>query len=95
MDQSLDILIRNLIKAEVEKQVSLRMKELRPNSSDLWKPIYTNEEVLEMLNVDPKTLKWYRDNGKLGFAQQRSKYYYTAEDIKAFISNGYHEAFNI
>lgn len=93
MEQSLDKFIRNLIEKEVEKQMSLHMQEIQTATAELWKPVYTNQEVLNLLQVDPKTLKWYRDNGKLAFSQERSKFFYTAEDIKAFLSNGYHETF--
>ena len=96
METTFDSIIKQLIEAEVKSQVAAYMKEANSASEvAMWKPFYTNQEIMEMLDVDPKTLRNYRNEGLLGFTQQGSKYYYSAEDIQAFMKNGYHRAFNI
>jgi len=57
------------------------------------KVIYTNKEVLELLDINPKTLKKYRDNGWLGFTQYADKFYYSIEDLMQFMKGGHQEAF--
>lgn len=39
------------------------------------KPCYTNNEMLELLDVDSKPLKKYRDNGWIGYSQVGSKFF--------------------
>lgn len=97
METTFDKIIKQLIEAEVRSQLAAYMKEANSASCEVarWKPFYTNQEIMEMLDVDPKTLRNYRNEGLLGFTQQGSKYYYSAEDIQAFMKNGYHEAYNI
>lgn len=57
------------------------------------KPLYTNKEILALLNVNTKTLKKYRDNGWLGYSQVGDKFYYSADDINSFLTNTHQNAF--
>ena len=57
------------------------------------KVVYTNKEVLELLDINPKTLKKYRDNGWLGYTQYGDKFYYTLDDLMQFMKGGHQEAF--
>lgn len=57
------------------------------------KPLYTNKELLELLDVNSKTLKKYRDNGWLGYSQAGDKFFYSADDLSHFLSMTHQEAF--
>ena len=57
------------------------------------KPLYTNKELLELLDVNSKTLKKYRDNGWLGYSQAGDKFFYSADDLNHFLSMTHQEAF--
>ena len=49
--------------------------------------------MLELLGVNVKTLKKYRDNGFLGYSQIGDKFYYTPADIALFLTKTHKEAF--
>ncbi len=57
--------------------------------------IYTNKEVKELLGVQDKLLKKYRDNGLLAYRQVGDKYWYTQADIDQFLESNYFAAFNV
>ncbi len=42
-----------------------------------------NQDVCITLNISPRTLQTYRDNGTLPFSQVNHKMYYRPEDVQA------------
>jgi hypothetical protein len=42
---------------------------------------------LQLLGVDQKTLKKYRDNGYMGFTRIDDKYFYAHQDLMNFLMN--------
>lgn len=59
------------------------------------KPVYTRREVMQMFNVDSKTLKRYQDEGIIGYSQPIAggKVFFSAKDIDEFMANSHNEAF--
>lgn len=57
--------------------------------------IYTNKEIKNLLGVQDKLLKKYRDNGLLSYRQVGDKYWYTQADIDQFLASNYFAAFNV
>ena len=57
------------------------------------KLVYTNKEIKELLQVNDKTLRGYRNDGLLGYTQIRDKYFYTQKDITEFLSNNHMSAY--
>ncbi|MDL2305959.1 helix-turn-helix domain-containing protein [Bacteroides sp. OttesenSCG-928-D19] len=57
------------------------------------KAIYTNKEIMALLHIKDKTLKKYRDDGKLGFHKEGDKFWYTQADIDQFLANNHYEAY--
>ena len=57
-------------------------------SSDLEKILANalKKEMHELLDVHPKTLKKYRDNGWIGFTQYDDKFYYSSADLQHFLN---------
>ena len=51
------------------------------------KNILTNDDMRELLRVNNKLLKKYRDSGLLGFSYSGGKYWYTQDDVRRFLKN--------
>lgn len=49
------------------------------------KPL-SNKEVKDLLHIQDRLLKKYRDDGLLGYSQAGDKYWYTQDDIDNFLS---------
>ncbi len=61
------------------KELAREVRTLR----ELVKPykILNNKEVKELLGIQDKLLKKYRDDGLLGYSQIGDKYWYQQDDI--------------
>ena len=44
-----------------------------------------NQDVCQMLNISPRTLQTFRDNGTLAYSQINRKVYYKPEDVKGIL----------
>lgn len=55
--------------------------------------IYTNKTIKEVLGIQDKFLKKYRDDGLLSFHQVGDKFWYTNDDVQHFLSKHYYPAF--
>lgn len=49
------------------------------------KPL-SNKEVKDLLNIQDRLLKKYRDDGLLGYSQVGDKFWYSQDDIDNFLS---------
>ncbi|MDR0331853.1 MAG: helix-turn-helix domain-containing protein [Dysgonamonadaceae bacterium] len=56
-------------------------------------PIYTNKQMMAMLDINPKLIKKYRDEGLLGFSQVNDKFFYSSSDLDEFLQHNYNSAF--
>ena len=93
-------IIEDYIKKAVQEEVKKAMVEMKQNlmaMPDNIKPVYTTKEMLKLLDVDPKTLKKYRDEGLLSSTHPYDKHFYTHQDLMNFLMNKNIrcEAFNI
>lgn len=76
------------------KELSSQMKALSETiAKKNMLSVYSNKDVMEMLQVNTVTLRRYRDNGLISFSKVGDKYFYTAEDINKFLRNSHKEAF--
>lgn len=57
------------------------------------KEVYTNGEMLKLLDVSSATLKKWRNNGYIGYSQVGSTYYYSAKDLEEFLNHNHYEAY--
>lgn len=55
--------------------------------------LYTNKSILELLQINPSTLKRYRDEGYLGYSKVGDKYFYTSDDVTKFLACTHIEPF--
>ena len=51
-----------------------------------------NEEVCALLQISPRSLQSYRDNGMLSFSQIGRKCYYRLSDVEQLINNSKKES---
>lgn len=49
--------------------------------------VYDNKAIKQLLGIQDKLLKKYRDDGLLGYSQVGDKYWYTRNDIANFLSS--------
>ena len=45
-----------------------------------------NQDVCQMLNISPRTLQTFRDNGTLAYSQINRKIYYKLKDVKGILT---------
>ena len=57
------------------------------------KALYTNQEMLKLLDVTSATLKKWRDNGYIGYSLVGSTYYYSAKDLEEFLDRNHYDAY--
>jgi len=50
------------------------------------KPVYTNDEVCELLKVSKRHLQYLRDTEQINYIQNGRKILYRAEDLEAFFN---------
>ena len=55
--------------------------------------LYTNKEMLSLLQVNTSTLRRYRDEGKLGYSKIGDKYFYSLDDLNRFLTTNHFEPF--
>ncbi|MEG0693556.1 MAG: helix-turn-helix domain-containing protein [Oscillospiraceae bacterium] len=73
--------------------LSKQMKELTEKTNINKKTVYTNNEIRELLGVQDKLIRKYRDEGKLSFHKEGDKFWYTQDDIDQFLSHNHCEAY--
>lgn len=93
---SIDTYIEQMIKDKVEAAVREQLTP-QPVIPDNAKPVYTDRDIMEMLHIDRKTLKKYRDEGLIGYTHPHDKYFYSHQDLMDFMANENirYDAFNI
>ena len=69
------------------------IREMRKSMDAGSKMIFTNQEIMEQLDVSTAVLKKWRDSGLLGYSQINNKYYYSRNDILEFMQTTHYEAF--
>lgn len=57
-----------------------------PNADNEW---MDGQEVCRMLNIEKRTLQYYRDSGKLSYSRIGNKCYYKISDIEILINESY------
>lgn len=67
---------------------------IKEEASNRFK-IYSNKELRELLGVQDKLIRKYRDEGKLAYHKEGDKFWYTQQDINAFLNSNYYKAYAI
>lgn len=87
-----------IISRDILDNILMQLKELNERVATMLQPtsnpqIFTNKSIKELLGIQDKLLKKYRDDGLLPYRQIGDKYWYTREDIEVLLSNSYNEAY--
>lgn len=56
---------------------------------------YNNKEVQQLLNVDDKLIRKYRDEGLLGHTKVEGKYWYNQKDVADFLEKNKHKSLEV
>ena len=77
---------RNLLETLLGSITAIQkeLDEIRRTHS-VPKKYYDNKDIREMLKVNDKLIRKYRELGMLGYSQYGGKYWYSSEDIKCFL----------
>lgn len=88
--------IAKVVQEQVKAEVSKYLTNQSLTASN-GKEVYTDKEMMELLHIDRKTLKKYRDEGLLSYTHPFDKYYYSKDDLQKFLLNDKirYEAFNV
>jgi len=79
--------IQELVDAAVSKAVSEVLPKVYRQMYK--KPVYTNEEVCELLGVSKRHLQYLRDTEQISFIQNGRKILYRAEDLENFFNTNH------
>ena len=68
-------------------------KQIQELNNRKNKTIYTNKEMMELLDASSATLKKWRDDGELSYSLIGATYYYSNTDVENFLRNHHYEAY--
>jgi hypothetical protein len=72
------------------QELALQVQELK---SKEIKSIYTNKEMMKLLDASSATLKKWRDEGELSYSLVGATYYYSKKDVEDFLKNHHYDAY--
>ncbi len=61
------------------------LRPLPQNIKGVVNPVYTNKDLMTMLDLKDNTLRYYREEGYLGYTKCKGKILYTQEDVDNFL----------
>lgn len=77
-----------LILMQLDK-LTKEIEQMKTNKKEM----YTNKEMLELLDVSSATLKKWRNYGYIGYSQVGSTYFYSAKDLEEFLKHNHSSAY--
>ena len=87
MEEKLDY--RPTYLTETIEDMKREMVRIRMILSNSRKTHYSNQEVIDLLEISSATLKKWRDQKLIGYSAVGNTYYYTDEDIESFFRNNH------
>lgn len=87
MEEKLDYRLTYL--TEAIEDMKREMVRIRMILSKCRKTHYSNQEVIDLLEISSATLKKWRDQKLIGYSAVGNTYYYTDEDIESFFRNNH------
>lgn len=73
---------------DLTQQVSILKNSYTPQPQ-----YYTNKELRELLGVEERLIRKYREQGLLAYSKVGDKYWYSRQDVIAFLEMTRHPAF--
>ena len=87
MEEKLDYRLTYL--TETIEDMKREMVRIRMILSNSRKTHYSNQEVIDLLEISSATLKKWRDQKLIGYSAVGNTDYYTDEDIESFFRNNH------
>ena len=76
-----------VLKCLAKTQIVNSLRPLPQMVKGLNESVYTNQDMMNILDVKENTLRKYRNDGYLGYSCKGDKYWYTESDLKAFLNH--------
>ena len=73
--------------------LTMEIKKLEQGMIGGNKTVYTNGDLLNLLQINISTLRKYRDEGIIGYSKVGNKYFYSSEDVNKFLRQSHYEPF--
>lgn len=73
---------------DLTRQVSILKNSYTPQPK-----YYTNKELYELLGVEERLIRKYREQGLLAYSKVGDKYWYSQQDVLDFLEKTRHPAF--
>lgn len=83
--------IKDLINSIV--LLTIEIKKLEQGMIGDNKTVYTNSDLLKLLQINISTLRKYRDEGIIGYSKVGNKYFYSSDDLNKFLRQSHYDAF--
>ncbi len=77
------------------KELNRKLNEIKKENAELLDVWMTTEEACEYLKVGKKSLKRYRDTGKLAYSKDGKYIHYKKSDLIKYLNNHYFSTENI
>ena len=78
-----------LVKAKDLNELKMEIREMNKTNVELQEVWFSTKEAAEFLKVNKKTLKRYRDCGKLPYSKDSRKIRYKKSDIIKYLNKHY------
>lgn len=78
--------VLDILTVLAKTQIVNTLRPLPQMIKDASKPIYTNKDLMAILNVKESTLRGYRDNLLLDYSKCGDKIWYTQENLMDFLN---------
>lgn len=84
-----------LVGRDVLDNLLSRIYELKKSLPIVRNPmeLYSNKQVMDLLHVDDKLIRKYREQGLISYTQVGKKYWYSQGDIEKFMKSNHYQAF--
>ena len=88
-----------LIERQMWETLISKVRELTHQLSNLQEELtvspqyYSNKELRELLNVEEKLIRKYREQGLLSYSKVGHKYWYSQHDVIEFLNKNRFDAF--
>ena len=83
-----------LIKQDALEVLLHSLNELGKHKAHQQQPtLYSNKQVMELLHINDKLIRKYREQGLIGYTKVGDKYWYSRKDVEAFLKNNHFQAF--
>lgn len=84
------------MKEDISNQIRLlseKIDEIRGLIGAQDKPGFTNKDMMQMFDVASRTLKRWRDDGRIAYSKVGDKFFYSKKDVEEFMRRNHVDSF--